>query len=385
MKISNIDVFVLKTPLAEPFAFSQGWVHQRSATLVRVTTNNGLVGWGEAFTQGLEPPEIAAAAITYAFKPLVIGSNPLDTSVLWNKMYAHSRDYGRKGSVVSAMSAIDIALWDIAGQFYSQPIYQLLGGAQRHSVQPYATGFYRISGQNEASRLAQEACDHRDAGFRAMKVKLGFGLNDDIAVIHAISEALNDNTIELMVDTNHAYGRSEALQLGKALEAFNIRWYEEPVVPEDIDGYKELRAKLTIAIAGGENEHTAYGFNQLFKNAAVDIAQPDIGSCGGISAMRDIVAMANANGVQVNPHVWGAAVAQAASLQVIATLPVTHHSLFPTEPVLEYDRSTHPFRQQLVAEPWQMNNGRVDIPSGPGLGISINMDVVEQYSSAASS
>jgi len=268
MKIAKLDVFILKTPLDEPFAFSQGWVHQRSATLVRITTDNGLTGWGEAFAQGLEPPEIAAAAITHAFAPLVIGCNPLDTAVLWHKMYAHSRDYGRKGSVVSAISAIDIALWDITGQFYSQPIYQLLGGAQRKSVQPYATGFYRIHGKNEAQRLAQEACDHRDSGFRAMKVKLGFGVADDIEVMHAINEALNDNSIELMVDTNHAYGRSEALQLGKALEAFNIRWYEEPVVPEDKEAYKALRDKLSIAIAGGENEHTAYGFNQLFKQSA---------------------------------------------------------------------------------------------------------------------
>jgi len=121
MKIADVDVFVLKTPLEQPFAFSQGWVHQRSATLVRITTDNGIVGWGEAFAQGLEPPEIAAAAINYAFKPLVLGCNPLDVSVLWHKMYASSRDYGRKGTIVSAISAIDIALWDIAGQFYSQP------------------------------------------------------------------------------------------------------------------------------------------------------------------------------------------------------------------------------------------------------------------------
>ena len=379
MKISNVTVYVLKTELDEPFAFSQGWVHQRAATLVQVETDNGLIGWGEAFTQGLEPPEIAAAAITHAFKPLVLGSNPLDHALLWHKMYANSRDYGRKGSVISAISAIDIALWDIAGQFYSQPIYQLLGGAQRTSVQPYATGFYRLNGKNEAERLAREACAHRDAGFKAMKVKLGFGLNDDIEVMHAITDALSDESIEIMVDTNHAYGRIEALKLGKALEAFNIRWYEEPVVPEDIEGYKELRSKLNIAIAGGENEHTAYGFNQLFKHSALDIAQPDIGSCGGITAMRDIGALAQANGVQVNPHVWGAAVAQAASLQVLASLPVTHHSLFPTEPILEYDRSSHPFRQQLITTPWQMKDGRVEIPTGNGLGIQVNMDVVEAY------
>ena len=121
MKITDIEVFVLKTDLDTPFAFSQGWVTQRSATLVRVTTENGLYGWGEAFAQGLEPPEIAAAAIEHALKPLLLGESALDVSVLWQKMYSRTRDYGRKGSVVAAISAIDIALWDIAGHFYHSP------------------------------------------------------------------------------------------------------------------------------------------------------------------------------------------------------------------------------------------------------------------------
>lgn len=382
MKISALDVFVLKTPLEQPFAFSQGWVTQRSATLVRITTDNGLIGWGEAFAQGLEPPEIAAAAIEHAFKPLVLGQNPLNTSVLWHTMYAQSRDYGRKGSVISAISAIDIALWDIAGKFYAQPIYQLLGGAHRTSVQPYATGFYRIDGKNESERLAQEAKDHVNAGFRAMKVKLGFGVDDDIAVMDAINTAIDDPSIDIMVDTNHAYGRSDALRLGKALERYNIRWYEEPVVPEDIAGYRALRSQLCIPIAGGENEHTGYGFKEIFQQQAVDVAQPDIGSCGGITAMRDIAAMAQSNGVQVNPHVWGAAIAQAASLQMLANLPTTHHSLYAAEPILEYDRSEHPFRQKLIAQPWRIENGRVAIPAGPGLGIDINMDVIDAYKAA---
>lgn len=383
MRISAVDVFVLKTNLDEPFAFSQGWVHQRSATLVRIQTDDGLTGWGEAFAQGLEPPEIAAAVVEHALKPLVMGENPLDTSVLWNKMYAQTRDYGRKGSVISAISAIDVALWDIAGKFYSQPIYQLLGGAHRQQIQPYATGFYRLEGQNESARLADEAVQHKEAGFRAMKIKLGFGIYDDISVMHAIDNALNDDSIELMVDTNHAYGRREALNLGLALEEFNLRWYEEPVVPEDVDGYVELRSRLSMPIAGGENEHTAYGFNTLIHAGAVDVVQPDIGSCGGLTAARDIVALAQAHGLAVNPHVWGSAVAQAASLQLIAALPVPNHSLFPTEPILEYDRSSHPFRQELIADPWSMNQGVIDIPDGPGLGIDVRMDTVDAFSSTS--
>ena len=376
--IRQVDVFVLKTALEQPFAFSQGWVHQRSATLVRVTTENGLTGWGEAFAQGLEPPEISAAIIRHALIPLISNRDALDMNVLWHEMYHQTRDYGRKGSVLAAISAIDIALWDITGHFYSQPVYQLLGGAFRREVTPYATGFYRLSGQGESQRLAEEAVQHKQAGFNAMKIKLGFGVDDDIAVMHAINNALGtDHGCDLMVDTNHAYGRAEALRLGRVLEEYNVRWYEEPLVPEDLEGYAELRRALSVPIAAGENEHSIYGFDRLLN--VIDVAQPDVGSCGGISAARDIASLAQSRGVMVNPHVWGSAVAQAASLQVIAALPVTNHSLYPEQPILEYDRSSHPFRQDLVADAWRFEDGVVRVPDGPGLGIDIRMDTIEKF------
>ena len=150
-------------------------------------------------------------------------------------------------------------------------------------------------------------------------------------------------------------------------------------VPEDIEGYAELRQKLSVPIAGGENEHTPFGYFPFIKAGAVDIVQPDIGSCGGVTALRDIAAIAHAAGVAVNPHVWGSAVAQAASLQLLATLPTPHASLFAKQPVLEYGRSDHPFRQQLIKNPWAMEDGRIKIPNGPGLGIEINMDVIDAY------
>jgi D-galactarolactone cycloisomerase len=379
VKITGVAIHVLKSALAEPFAFSQGWVRQRAATLVEIQTDAGVSGWGEAFAQGLEPPEIAATVIDKALRPLVIGADPLDIEVLWHRMYHMTRDYGRKGSVVAGISAIDIALWDIAGKFYQAPVYKLLGGAFRTRVQPYATGFYRIHGQGEAARLAEEAIRHFEAGFTLMKVKLGYGVDDDIATMRAIARAIDGKPITLMVDTNHAYGRAEAFRLGRALEEYGLRWYEEPVVPEDIEGYVELRGKLSMPIAGGENEHTLYGFGRLLGARAVDIAQPDIGSCGGITAARHIMALAQSHGIQVNPHVWGSAIAQAASLHVIAAVPVANYSLFPQEPVLEYDRSSHPFRQKLVTEPIEQVDGWVHIPSKPGLGVEIDRAVLDQY------
>lgn len=379
MKITDITVHVLKSPLETPFAFSQGWVRERSATLVEVKTDAGLTGWGEAFAQGLEAPGIAAAVIDKALRPLIIDEDPTDTEVLWHRMYSMTRDYGRKGSVIAAISAVDTALWDIAGKAAGVPIHKLLGGAFRDQVQPYATGFYRIRGQGEADRLVDEAHRHRENGFTLMKVKLGFGVRDDIDVMEKIAKALQGKDAQVMVDSNHAYGRADAMRLGRALNDYDLAWYEEPVVPEDIDSYVHLRKNLEMPIAGGENEHTLFGFRHLLNAGAVDIAQPDIGSCGGITAARHIMTMAHANGVQTNPHVWGSAIAQAASLQVIAAIPVTHHSIFASQPVLEYDQSDHPFRQELTAEPIQMNNGMVAIPDKPGLGIDVNRDILTRY------
>ena len=379
MKITAIHVHVLKSPLETPFAFSQGWVHTRSATLVEIETDEGITGWGEAFAQGLEAPEIAASAIMHAFTPLLIGENPLDTERLWFKLYNHSRDFGRKGAVMAAISGIDIALWDIAGHYYKKPISQLLGGAFRDDLQPYATGFYRLQGQGEQDRLADEARQHLANGFSLMKVKLGFGVKDDIAVIQAIAKAVQGSDVTLMVDCNHAYGRREALTLGHAMAELDLRWYEEPVVPEDIASYVALRNQLPMAIAGGENEHSLYGFRALFEAAALDIAQPDIGSCGGLTAARHITNLAQAFGVEVNPHVWGSAISQAASLQWLAAIPNAHHSLFARQPVLEFDQSAHPFRRELTTQTIEMNQGRVDIPQTAGLGIEVRRDTVKRF------
>ncbi len=379
IKITDVIVHIIKSKLEVPFAFSQGWVNQRSATLVEIKTNDGITGWGEAFCQGLEPPEISAAVIVSALKPLLLNESPLDIEVLWHKMYNMTRDFGRKGSVISGISAVDIALWDIAGKFYNQPIYQLLGGSFRRKIKPYATGFYRIKGKGEAKRLSEEAISHYENGFDHMKVKLGFGLDDDLECMKAIVKAIEGKAITLMIDTNHAYGRTEALQLGHALKDYNLRWYEEPVVPEDISGYVELRSKLAMPIAGGENEHTLFGYKTLFENRAVDIAQPDIGSCGGITAAKHIIALAHSFGIEVNPHVWGSAIAQSASIQVIASIPTTHHSIFARSPILEYDQSSHPFRRELLNKPIELEDGMVNVSTKSGLGIDINMSTIKKY------
>ena len=380
MKITDVRVHVLRSPLPQPFAFSQGWVAARGATLVEVLTDEGVTGWGEALCQGLQPPEIAAAVINSALKPLVLGADPLEPEVLWHRMYHHTRDYGQKGAVIGAISGIDIALWDIAGKVRREPVARLLGGMFRTKVEAYATGFYRIKGRGEAQRLAQEAEGHVAAGFRALKIKLGFGIDDDLTVMRSIREVAAKQ--EVMIDVNHAYGAAEAIRLGRELEqmGWRMRWYEEPVVQEDLEGYAEVRRALATPIAGGENEYTGFGFQRLLAHRAIDVAQPDLCIAGGFTGCRHIVALAHAHGVQVNPHVWASAVGQAASLQFIASIPVANHSLFPTDILLEFDTSSHPFRNDLTDMPLRQRGGWVDIPQKPGLGIEVSADMIRRYS-----
>ena len=372
MKIAGVRAHCLASGLETPFAFSQGWVKSRAACLVEVQTDTGITGWGEALCQGLQPPQIAAAAIESALQPLLVGADPLQIEPLWHRMYMHTRDYGMKGAVIAAISGVDIALWDIAGKSLGQPVCKLLGGAFRERVQVYATGFYRIAGQGEAARLADEARQRAAEGFRFLKVKLGFGVADDLAVMQAVAHAIEGQGLRMMIDTNHAYGVADAVRLGRALAPLDLRWYEEPVAAEDLAGYGELRAKLDVPIAGGENEFTVFGFRRLLEARAVDIAQPDVCAAGGFTACRHIATLALAHGVQVNPHVWGSSVGQAASLHLICALPAANPSLFADEPVFEYDCSSHPFREALVDRPLRQRGGWLELPAAPGLGIEVD-------------
>ncbi len=379
MKIKRVTAHPLHSLLDAPFAFSQGWVHGRGATIVEIETAGGIIGWGEAFAQGLEPPQIAAAVLRHALEPLLLGEDAFATEVLWHRMYHATRDYGRKGSVVAAISAVDMALWDIVGKAHGQPVHRLLGGAFRSEVRAYATGFYRKQGRGENPRLVQEALERAAAGFSAVKVKIGFGVADDIVVLREIAAALDGSGVAMMMDANHAYGVADAIAVGRAVADLDLLWFEEPVAPEDRDGYAAVRRALTIPIAGGENEHTLYGFRDFLAGGGVDIVQPDLASCGGFTAAKHIVALAQSQGLRVNPHVWGTGVAQAASVQLIAALPVAHHSLFPVEPMLEYDCSDHPFRMALVSHPTLCERGVVTVPSRPGIGVEVDRKVLRRY------
>lgn len=374
MKIASVETFALRCRLPEPFGYSQAWYDARTALLVRITTSDGQIGWGEAFG----PPEPNAAIVRHVLAPLIIGEDSAATAPLWERMYGRTRDYGQKGLVLHAISAVDIALWDLKGKALGVPVSALLGGRFRDRVRAYATGLYFRPRSAFVDELVHEATGHVAAGFHAMKLKVGYTPEQDIVHARAVREAIGPN-VQLMVDANHAYDAVTAIQLGREFEQIGVQWFEEPVIPEDIEAYVEVSRALDLPIAGGEAEFSRFGFKRLLSERAVDIVQPDLTIAGGFTECQRIATLANTWGIRYVPHVWGSAVGLAASLQFIASMPPATQSLIPLEPILEFDRTPNVFRDALTNGRPELNDGWVTIPDAPGLGIELREEVVREY------
>lgn len=390
MTIRSVDTFILRVPLGgKTFYSSQARFPERNSLLVRITTDDGLVGWGEGGQYG--PPEPVASVIRDVFAPLLIGQPACEPVVTSERLYAFSRDFGQKGTYIEALSAIDIALWDIFGKRQGQPVHALMGGAFRTSVHAYATGCYYPEAPWDAATLlpalAEEAASYVSSGFDILKMKVGLlSIDADLARVATVRKAIGGD-IKLLVDANHAYSANSALRMARAMEPYGVHWIEEPVPPEDRAGYARVRAGTSIPVAGGEAEFTRFGFRDLFVEGCVDIAQPDLCVCGGLSEFVKIQALASSFGVAVVPHVWGSGVALAAALQAIATLPPQPHTANPVplqnEPVVEFDRKHNPLRDDLLVENFRLSGGKLDLPQGPGLGITVNETVLARYATPA--
>jgi D-galactarolactone cycloisomerase len=366
LPIRTVKAHVLRARLQEPFAYSRAWYDERWAVIVETTTEEGLSGFGEVYG-----PARMTAPVVAALGERLVGRDAMATEAIWEECYSAFRDHGQKGLLVQALSGIDIALWDLKGRALGLPVHALLGGALRDGVQAYATGLYRRRLDDHEGYLREEAAQYAAEGFRAMKLKVGWGVEEDLCLARAVRAEIGEG-IALMVDANHAYDRVAATRFGRRAAALDLAWFEEPVPPEDLDGYVAVRAGQPIPVAGGECEFTRWGFREVFRRGAVDIAQPDTCAAGGLSECKKIADMAAAFGVRYVPHCWGTGVALAAALQLIAVLPHSPASLNPVEPMLELDRTEHPIRDAILADPIRHEKGVVAIPQGPGLGIEID-------------
>lgn len=376
MKIIAIDTYTLESALDRPFGWSQGWVDKRHTGIVRITTDEGLTGWGEGGGGA------ASALVHDTFAPLLLGQDPVNRVGLWERMYAALYNGNLIGGVGgTAISGIDIALWDIAGKVTGLPVCDMLGGRVRDKVAVYATGLYYTEGELP-DRLPAEALGYVEAGFRGVKTKVGgLSVEHDVRRVALIREAIGPDT-HLMVDANQAYNATTAIRIGHCLAEHDVLWFEEPVGAKDVDGYLEVKRALPMAVAGGECLRTRFEFREFCARRALDIAQPDVAHVGGITELRNVAVMANAFGIQVNPHVWASPIMIAATLHVAATLPpcppARNPEPYAQEPVMEFDRTPSAVRETLCVEPFDQVDGYLSVPTGPGLGIEVDTQALQR-------
>ena len=383
MKITDVKSYVLQYPLEEELGYSQQYYALRTAHIVEVTTDAGIKGYGEAFGGG--GVALANKAIVEkAIAPMIIGMDPLDNEVIWHKVYNLLRDHGQKGMPMQSLSGVDMALWDIAGKFYGQPVYKLLGGAFRDRIEVYGYGMMLQRVPDLKERFARESAAIAARGFTATKMKIGLGPRKDLELVEIVRKSIGDD-VKLMVDANHAYTAREAIPLGRELEKLGVYWFEEPVAPEDKQGYRDLCLALDMNIASGEAEFTRWGFRDLIEGRCVDLLQPEVCGLGGITEYRKVLAMAHTHFVPVVNHVWGSAVAVAVNLHLLASLPDLPGGAHPVQPLLEYDTTPNRFREELLVEPLNVlgrvaeEGGSIGLPKGPGFGFEIDFDFVDEF------
>lgn len=368
MKIIDIQAIPLSAPLDVPIGRSQNYTYSaKYAALVKIITDEGVIGIGDALTP--KGPKSVCAIIAEIIKPLLIGQDPTQIEVLWERMYQSIKSLGcNKGFTMMAIAAVDIALWDILGKTVQMPIYKLLGGCFRENIRVYASSIY-FAGR-DTREIASAAERFVEDGFTAIKLKVGAGEKRDIENVQTVRKAIGDD-VQLLVDANGGYDRFAAIKIGREFEKHNVFWFEEPIAHEDIAGYVEVSRALDMPVAAGECEFTRYGFRELIARSAVDIVQPDVSKAGGISECRKIANLASVFNIPYAPHVWGSAVSHMASLHLAASLP--------NFLICEIDRLPNPLREELTFTPFRIENGYVQISQAPGLGIELNEEIIRKY------
>jgi L-rhamnonate dehydratase len=341
-----------------------GWL------VVEIFTDDGLAGIGNAALA----PQVTKQAIDLYLKPLLIGQNPWDIEFLWQHMYRKTMAFGRKGIGMVAISAVDIALWDLLGKSAKQPVYRLLGGKTKERIPVYASRLYAT----QLSELAVESARYKNEGFKAMKLRFGWGPADgadgmqrNVELVRTVREAVG-NDIDVMADAYMGWTLDYAKRMLPLLEPFHLRWLEEPVIPDDIQGYAELKSYARIPIAGGEHEFTLYGFRDLLQARAVDYIQFDTNRVGGITQARKIAALAEAYSIPVIPHAG-----QMHNYHVVmASLNSPMAEYFP---MVDVEVGNELFWYLFAGEP-KAKDGFIDLDDQiPGFGLTVAETAMQDF------
>ena len=368
MKITNVTATVLRLP--EISSAADG---TQDDLIIAVETDEGITGYGEVDTAPYVGKAVIDAYMShgtcYGLREVVVGSDPFDYEQIWNEMWDKTYYYGRSGPVIHVMSGIDMAIWDIMGKAVGKPVHKLLGGSYTDKVRAYASALMPVN----TDGVKKMADTYVSQGYTAIKFgwgPLGYDVHYDIELIKTARKAAGDN-VEIMIDIGKRYRLKESIYVAKALEQLNIYWLEEPLPAEDYIGYKRLTESTTMRIATGEEESGRLAFARLINETHIDIVQPDMSRCGGLTEAKKIAMMTADANILCVPHAFKTGVLVAASIQFIASVP---HA-----PFLEFSVTESSIRKELLLNPFVQKDGFVAVPQTPGLGIELNPEVIRKY------
>ncbi|MBC8163190.1 MAG: mandelate racemase/muconate lactonizing enzyme family protein [Roseiflexaceae bacterium] len=371
MPIKYIKAFPLRYP--EPNDHN----NTRYIMLVRVETDDGIIGWGEAITMWPEASRAAKIVVEDGLAPMLIGRDPCDTYGIWLAMKEHTWWYGEGGIASFAVSALDIAMWDLKGKILGVPLYQLLGGKVHDRLRACVSTHPSKPTINE---MAQELAEHIERGYTALKVgfgkkgeaRLGFEPKRDIAFVQAVREAIGDE-VDFMVDYGHPVRMevTQAIRMAREFERFNIRWIEDPLRTLDWEGYAQLRAAIQIQIATGEDLWTIADYRRLVRAGFADVVLVDPGRAEGITAYLKVQELTAHAYQYIDAHAWSSAIITAASVHLTAC--ASNYIIMELKPF------PNPMQHELVSEPFEQQGGWIAVPTKPGLGIEVDESVVQKY------
>ena len=366
MKITAVETIHLRHELTRPVGPASVFNTSRQTILVRISTDAGLIGWGEAYAlAGVR------AAIHEVLAPLLIGEDPCQVRRLWPRLWDATFGNG------FAVGGVDIALHDLWGKALGVPVHQLYGGARRTQIPVYASSGY-IQGLEPAEQWPAEVAGLVERGFRAVKLKIGkCAPDEELRVLGRLRSSLPD--VKVMVDVWGAYSQASALRVGRELERLGVYWYEEPLPQAGYVGYESLTAELDIAVAGGEMLQSRQAFKELFDRHAVDIVQPDASICGGIGEVLFVADLARLYGIQCVPHTWNGAIMNVATLHIAAALPDATRLPGADPPLLEFDTTENPFMTDELVEQLPLIDGCFALPTAPGLGVEVDEARLQRY------
>jgi L-alanine-DL-glutamate epimerase-like enolase superfamily enzyme len=383
MRITAVRASWLRAPIPAAAAHVSDFGRNDSFNmcLVEIDTDAGITGLGEAKAAVGNLGNYAAIVtlIREEFAPLLIGRDPRDITGAWDLLYNGTRAHyaaregrtfptiGRRGVTLSAVSGVDIALWDILGRSLDVPLWRLMGGQYRDRVSAYASG-----GWAPVGGIGKQMLQYVERGHRAVKMRVGLqdaSVDDSAARVAEARETLGPG-VGIMVDAHGTWSVREAQRFARKVEAYDLAWLEEPVSPDNLAGQAEVRATTDIPIAAGESEQTRFAFREMLDARAVDVLQPDPAIAGGITEVRTIAALAASQGLTVAPHLWGSAILFATGLHLCVSTPCAT--------ILEFSRGHNPLLNDLVEEEIAFEDGHVLAPRGPGLGLTLRRDFVER-------